>query len=157
MSCLGPACVLLLSLPAVPPADDFERGLEALQKGDYALAVTCFDAYIRENPLRAKAYYCRGVAHARRKEADKAIEDFTEAIRLLPVYGPAFLERGFAYLGKRQYDKAIKDFDEAIRLVPKEEKAYGGREENQIHETKFRIVERDGRFEPEVIEQTPKR
>jgi tetratricopeptide (TPR) repeat protein len=127
MSCLGPACFLLLCLPAVPTADDFERGLEALQKGDYALAVTCLDAYIRDNPLRAKAYYCRGVAHAKLKEPDKAIADFSEAIRLLPVYDQAFLERGFAYLGKRQYEKAIKDFDETIRLGPKEAKAYGGR------------------------------
>jgi hypothetical protein len=37
------------------------------------------------------------------------------------------------------------------------EKGYGGLEEDQIFETKFRIVERGGRFEPEVVEQTPKR
>jgi hypothetical protein len=37
------------------------------------------------------------------------------------------------------------------------EKAYRGLAEDQIEETKFRIVERDGRFEPQVVEQTPKR
>jgi hypothetical protein len=37
------------------------------------------------------------------------------------------------------------------------EKAHAGLEEDQIFETKFRVVERGGRFEPEVIEQTPKK
>jgi hypothetical protein len=37
------------------------------------------------------------------------------------------------------------------------EKAHQGLEENEIFETKFRIVEKGGRFEPEVIEQTRKR
>lgn len=37
------------------------------------------------------------------------------------------------------------------------EKAHRGLEEDQIFETKFRIVEKDGRFEPEVVEQTPKK
>ncbi len=37
------------------------------------------------------------------------------------------------------------------------EKAHAGREEDQIYETKFRVVKRGGRFEPEVVEQTPKR
>jgi hypothetical protein len=37
------------------------------------------------------------------------------------------------------------------------EKAYRGLEEDRIYETRFRIVEKNGRFEPEVVEQTPKR
>jgi hypothetical protein len=37
------------------------------------------------------------------------------------------------------------------------ERDYRGLAEDQIYETKFRIVERDGRFEPQVIDQTPKR
>jgi hypothetical protein len=42
---------------------------------------------------------------------------------------------------------------ELLRL----EKSYRGLEEDQIEETKFRIVEKGGRFEPRVIEQTPRR
>jgi hypothetical protein len=37
------------------------------------------------------------------------------------------------------------------------ERDYRGLAEDQIYETKFRIVEKDGRFEPQVVEQTPKR
>jgi hypothetical protein len=37
------------------------------------------------------------------------------------------------------------------------ERAYKGLEEDQIHETKFRILESGGKFRPEVMEQTPKR
>ena len=37
------------------------------------------------------------------------------------------------------------------------ERAYKGLAEDQIHETKFRIVESGGSFRPEVMEQTPKR
>jgi hypothetical protein len=36
------------------------------------------------------------------------------------------------------------------------ERDYRGLAEDQIEETKFRMIERNGRFEPQVIEQTPK-
>jgi hypothetical protein len=37
------------------------------------------------------------------------------------------------------------------------ERDHRGLAEDQIEETKFRIVEKNGRFEPQVIEQTPRR
>ena len=37
------------------------------------------------------------------------------------------------------------------------ERAYRGLDEDQIHETRFRVIESGGTFRPEVIEQTPKR
>jgi hypothetical protein len=47
----------------------------------------------------------------------------------------------------------LKLEDELFKL----ERAYKGLEEDQIYETRFRIVESGGTFRPEVIEQTPNR
>ena len=47
--------------------------------------------------------------------------------------------------------------EELEQKLLKLEKAYRGLEEDQIHETKFRVLEKDGRFEPQVVEQTPRR
>ncbi len=62
-------------------------------------------------------------------------------------------------LGLRQQPSHFVAFmpEELEKKLLRLEKAYRGLEENQIFETKFRVVERGARFEPEVIEQTPRR
>jgi TolA-binding protein len=47
------ACLLLLPLGAL--AGDYERGIDALDKKDYDLAITCFDAHLRDHPGDAGA------------------------------------------------------------------------------------------------------
>jgi len=113
------ACTLFLLLPSLAFAGDFERGLEALNKKDFDLAITCFDAHIRANAKDAVAFYKRGNAYVSKNEYDKAIEDYSEAIHLDSKYAYAFNNRGDAYAYKQEYDKAIEDFSEAIRLDPK--------------------------------------
>jgi tetratricopeptide (TPR) repeat protein len=83
------ACAVVLLLPSLMFADDFQRGKEALDKGDYGLAISSFTACIRENPRSAAAYYNRGLAYANKEEHEKAIEDFTQAVRLNPKYAEA--------------------------------------------------------------------
>jgi tetratricopeptide (TPR) repeat protein len=113
--------------PLSASADDFQRGKEAIDKGDYDAAIACFTACIRDNPENAKAYNSRGYAYSSKKEYDKAIEDYSQAIRLDPKYAIAYYNRGYAYSSKKEYDKAIEDFSEAIRLAPKAAYAYTNR------------------------------
>jgi tetratricopeptide (TPR) repeat protein len=91
------SCVVVFLLPSLVLADDFDRGKEALDKGEYDLAIACFNAYIRENPKEVAAYYNRGLAYAHKNEHDKAIDDFTQVIRLNPNIAPAY-DSGFLSL-----------------------------------------------------------
>jgi tetratricopeptide (TPR) repeat protein len=88
----GPVLVLFLVLGGCGNAltasststDDFDKGGEALDKGDNDLAITYFDAALRLDPRNAAAYHQRGVAYFRKQVYDKSIKDFTDAIRLDP-------------------------------------------------------------------------
>jgi tetratricopeptide (TPR) repeat protein len=121
------ACALVLLLPPVALAGDFERGLEALEKKDYDKAIACFDAHIKANPRDASGYYMRGVAYGNNRDFDRAIDDFSLAIKLNPKDPDVFNDRGQAYGEKRQFDRALADFAEAIRLDPKHADAHCNR------------------------------
>ena len=62
----------------------FQKGLEALHKGDSDLAVVCFTEAIRLMPDYVEAYYNRGIAYDDKGDREKAIADYDEAIRLQP-------------------------------------------------------------------------
>jgi tetratricopeptide (TPR) repeat protein len=115
---IRPAYILLLLIPSLAFAGDFERGVEALEKKDHDKAIACFDAHIRRNPKSASAYYNRGVAYAFKKNYAKAVSDFTETIRLNPLDVDAYVNRGTAYSFQGDYDKAFEDYDQAINLDP---------------------------------------
>src|SRR5262245_29575455 len=54
------ACVLVLLLPTLAVAGDFERGKQAINDKDYDLAITCFTACIRANPTDVASFNNRG-------------------------------------------------------------------------------------------------
>ena len=64
---------LVLGCAATP----FTQGRNALENGNYELAITMFTESIRREPaLRGSAYSNRGNAHMLIGEYDKAITDF---------------------------------------------------------------------------------
>ena len=80
-----------------------------------------------DNNNLAHIFYNRGIAHASKRQYDRAIRDFNEAIRLKPYYADAFYNRGNAYARKGQYDRAIGDYTDHIRLKPDHAKAFYNR------------------------------
>jgi tetratricopeptide (TPR) repeat protein len=103
---------------------DFERGVEALERGDADLGIACFDAVIRLHPESAPAHLWRGLAYHRRQDLDKAIENYTTAIRLEPNDAPGYARRGLAYDAKRQTGMAISDYTKAININPNYAQTY---------------------------------
>jgi len=103
------------------------RGLEALNKGEYDKAIADFNEALRLNPTLALAYCNRGEAWRKKGEYDKAIADNNEALRLNPNNARAYNNRGLAWGSKGEYDRAIGDYNEAIRLDPNDAKAYNNR------------------------------
>ncbi len=96
----------------------YERGVDAIRRQDYDLAIAEFSEVIQLKPKYAGAYNNRGVSYAHAGDGDKSIADFNEAIRLNPEYVEAYYNRGIAYNLKGDWDKAIADYTEAIRLNP---------------------------------------
>ena len=78
-------------------------------------------------PSLAIAYNNRGIAHAARKEFDRAIADYEEAIKLLPNADFPYNNRGNAWLERKDYDRAMADYDKAIALNPRNARAYNNR------------------------------
>jgi len=107
------AFVLILAVPSLALAGDFERGVEALNSKNYNLAITCFDACIKENPKDAIAFYNRGLASYNKQEYDKAIQDYSDAIHLDPKYASAFSNRGIATCPK----DSLRDGKRAVQLA----------------------------------------
>jgi tetratricopeptide (TPR) repeat protein len=64
--------------------EDFDRGGDAADKGEFDLAISCFTEAIRLNPADDQAYYNRAVCYWQKKEIDRALSDLDEALRLDP-------------------------------------------------------------------------
>jgi tetratricopeptide (TPR) repeat protein len=64
----------------------------------------------------AIAHNNRGIAHTKKKEYDRAIQDFDDSINFDPNYAKAFNNRGVAYQRKGEYNHAIDSLDESIKL-----------------------------------------
>ena len=145
-SVLGPFCWTFLMVGALilvsiiwgtfkePSGMDIcDEGIEALENGNYSLAITYFTKAIRHDPNLSPAYALRANAYHNIGDYDAAIKDYTEAIRIvkptlseLPKEEAAGLynDRGFAYLMKNDYDRAIADYTKALEIKPNFAEAY---------------------------------
>jgi tetratricopeptide (TPR) repeat protein len=115
------AVLALLSLFPVPAPGDSEalqRGVKALDRGDYASAIAAFDTVLKQDRTNAAAYFGRGRAYALKKNPDRALTDLSQAVSLDPGYTAAYFQRGLIYLAKRDADHALEDFGQVLRLDP---------------------------------------
>lgn len=99
----------------------FHKGYDAEMRNEYQLAITQFDAALR-NPLgsywRAYALENRAACLARIKRKKEAIQDYTEALRVKPDLTEAYSYRGYLYAEEGQTDLALRDYDEVIQRDP---------------------------------------
>jgi tetratricopeptide (TPR) repeat protein len=102
----------------------YDKGVAAIRRQDYDLAIAEFSKVIQLKPKYAGAYNNRGVSYAHKRDWDKSIADYNEAIRLNPEYVEAYYNRGITYNNKGDWDKSIADYNEAIRLNPDYAEAY---------------------------------
>jgi tetratricopeptide (TPR) repeat protein len=98
------------------------RGMARLQTGRFELAISDLSRYLHEedvsrnDPSRvSRAYYFRGLAHARSNDLRRAIADFSTAITRWPNWPQPYEARAdvYARLGKTQ--RATADRSEANR------------------------------------------
>ena len=105
----------------------YNRGVAALNQGNYDLAIREFTEAIRLLPNADGPYLNRGISYFEKSDLDAAISDFTQSIRLYANNPEAYYWRGRSYYEKADYDRAITDLTQAIRLDPNDADAYYNR------------------------------
>ncbi|MGC8659465.1 MAG: tetratricopeptide repeat protein [Desulfomonilaceae bacterium] len=71
-------------------ADDFSKGVDALDSGNHELAVRFFSSYLSRKPGTYEALVNRGTAFARSGHVFRAIADWHGAVELAPTFAYAF-------------------------------------------------------------------
>jgi serine/threonine-protein kinase len=105
----------------------FERGHEAMERGEYRDAVEAFTKAIAAMPTVAAGYRARSQAYRALKDRPRTIADLTEAIRLNPGDAQLRAERAYEHLQQRSDASAIEDCDAAMRLDSGRTDVYGMR------------------------------
>jgi tetratricopeptide (TPR) repeat protein len=132
--CILVVCAIPLlaqDAPANPDAeitvayDLYERGLAALDAGEFDRAALDISLFILLNPTFAPAYSARAYAAINTEDFDSAIADLTQAIDFSPLdlYNPEFIANLFALRGQllaeqENNEAALADFESAIDLAP---------------------------------------
>ncbi len=124
--------VFALTAPALaqrPPAyvRHFQKGVEAVQAGDFPTAVAELTEAIDSGKLEGEnlgnAHMARGFAYAQLKQCANAIPDFTKAIEVKPQEAQIYAQRGNCYIETQQVQPGIADLKQAVALAP-EDKSY---------------------------------
>ncbi len=106
----------------------FNQGVAHAKKGQFELALECFNQAIKENPFLTEAYTNRGIMYSDSLEQhEQGLSDFNQAIELNPNYANYYNNRGLIYHKLKQYEKALGDFDQAINLNRRYTNAYSNR------------------------------
>jgi tetratricopeptide (TPR) repeat protein len=115
------------SLYRYDPVTHYNRGIAALDRGEFDEAIASFNEAIRLDRTDVWAYHARGTAWYAKAEYRKAIADLSEAIRLDPACARTYYDRGNAWYAVGEYKNAVADYDEAIRLDPDQAMTYYAR------------------------------
>lgn len=98
--------------------DEYNRGVDAQNKGDNATAIAAYSNAIKKRATFTDAYYNRGIAYEDTGDFDKALADFNAYLQRKPQVADAYLERAKVYGKKNMYDQAIADFNKYSELKP---------------------------------------
>jgi tetratricopeptide (TPR) repeat protein len=103
---------------ATDPAQVFQQGQDALNRGRLDEAERDFRKVLLLNPQLAGAYANLGVVYMRRKQWTKALEMLHQAEHLLPQVAGIRLNIGLAYYRQSEFLKAIPVFESVVRDQP---------------------------------------
>ena len=95
-----------------------ERGVAALDAGDFDRAISEFSTAIRLDQNNSIGYFNRGIAYFNKTDFDRAISDFTQAVRIDPNFADAYYWRGYCHMYKLDFARAIPDFENVLRIDP---------------------------------------
>jgi len=113
-----------MGIPGNSQSEQFLKGRENLDLGNFDEAIRCLKKAIEIDPNAFDAYYYLGLAYARRGDFHEASIYFSKAIDINPKYIEAYRRRGEVQIALVNYKGAIENFDQVIKLDPKNPTSY---------------------------------
>ena len=148
---------LLLALPVVlllaaalgihrvkaAPKRAFERGLNALYRGQYAGAVREFGSALKSDPENPRAHYFRGLAYKELRKLPEAATDLGRALELDPSLVGAAYQRALARRELGDPAGALSDLDQAIAAHAGEPALFYARAKTLLDQGREALAEKD--------------
>ena len=100
------------------------RGQVALDAGEFKTAQPDFEAAIKHDPTRWRAWHNRGYCRAAEGDYKHAMDDFDQTLKLNPKYNKAYFNRAELHFVLGQLENAIQDYTKAIQIDPNDSEAY---------------------------------
>jgi tetratricopeptide (TPR) repeat protein len=100
------------------PAQLFQRGQDALNRGQLDEAEHDFRSVLAVDPQAGAAYANLGVVYMRRKQWPLALTHLKKAERLMPQVAGIRLNIGLAYYRQNEFMKATPPFESVVRDQP---------------------------------------
>jgi protein O-GlcNAc transferase len=91
---------------------------QAIEKKDFARAVTLLADYLKDHPNDADMHFQLGYAYSSLKRLSDALGEYRRATELNPALFPAHLNLGLTLLDMNDYAGASKSFERAAELAP---------------------------------------
>jgi Tfp pilus assembly protein PilF len=112
---LAAAAAASSTAPAEPVENHISRGLLRFHAGDYALALTEFDAAVKADPVNVEARHYRAMTAARLGNLDDAVFDLGVVLILKPDFCEAALQLGIARMEQGEDADAVRWLESARR------------------------------------------
>ncbi len=133
-----------------PDSYNYNRGVEAYQKGDCETALGYLNKEVKDNPNNGYAYSWIACVDISNKEYGLALTAIDKAVKLVPkkdeVYRSfSLLTRARIYTKLEQYDLALDDYSQTIKEFPDNTDAYEERAQIYYEQEKYDLAEKDFR------------
>ncbi|HVT90854.1 MAG TPA: tetratricopeptide repeat protein [Tepidisphaeraceae bacterium] len=94
------------------------RGAKAIDRGDYAHAITHFDQAIQICPNFPEAYNQRALVKYLMEQYPCSIADCKRAVELMPIHFGAWAGMGHCYAHQNQLPQAVECYQKALSINP---------------------------------------
>ncbi len=101
------------------------RGYVLLNTGNYAQAITEYQAAIASNDKLWDLHYSLGIVYRSQGEYDQAIQEMLTAVALNPTNPNILTDISRTYASQGQYGKAIQYAEQALSLEPSNPRLHG--------------------------------
>jgi tetratricopeptide (TPR) repeat protein len=119
-----------------------DKGLAALNEGNFGLAIIYFSVAIEMKPEKVDSWHARGYCKDELLAWKRARKDYDRALEIDPSYVESLLLRATNKDEAGEYDAALEDYNKAIELEPDNSTGFFNR-----GNTKFNLGNKNGACE----------
>lgn len=104
--------------PEEKAQQDYNKGLEAMNAGDYEAAVELFTGSLNNKPDFDKALYNRSIAYTNMRKYNEASADINKVLSVNPKNQEAYFAKAMMFFNQNLKDSTHKALDNCIAIAP---------------------------------------